>query len=70
MIIKEKTEFDHMGQAYLVSCLPTVSTGLAAKLEEVAVVIQDQWCLAKSQGICRLHSGCEDVFINRKVLYK
>lgn len=39
MIIKEKTEFDHMGQAYLVSCLPTVSTGLAAKLEEVAVVI-------------------------------
>lgn len=39
MIIKEKAEFDHMGQACLVSCLPAVSTELAAKLEEVAMVI-------------------------------
>lgn len=39
MIIKGKAEYDVMGQAYLVLCLPAVLTKMAAKLGEVALVI-------------------------------
>lgn len=51
-IIKHKVEFDVTGQeACFVLCLPMVLTNLTVKLEEVAVVIQHQECLAKGQGI-------------------
>lgn len=72
MIIKEKAKFDVIVQACLVLSSSSGSWA-AAKLGEVAVVMQDQQYLAKGQGICVAvyqGGGCEDVFINCKVLDK